>query len=89
MHLYAAEGGEYYRCGGCGYDDSRLIAFYPQMSYHMLPDSELLNYFDGAVIEWEGRFSYSTEDCSNSAMQLWRGIGTWTMKRQRLPLLVK
>ena len=55
MHPYAAEGREYYRCGGCGYDDSRLIAFYPQMSYHILPDSALLNYFVGAVIEWEGK----------------------------------
>ena len=55
MHPYAAESREYYRCRGCGYDDSHLIAFYPQMRYDILPDSELLNYFDGAVIEWEGK----------------------------------
>ena len=50
-----AEGREYYRCGGCGYDDSRLIMLYPQMRYRILPDSELLHYSVGAVIEWEGK----------------------------------
>ena len=50
---YAAESREYYQCGGCGYDDSRLIAFYPQTRYHVLPDSELLHYSVGAVTELE------------------------------------
>ena len=49
---FAAESREYYRCGGCGYDGSRLIAFYPQMRFHILPDCELLHYSVGAVIEW-------------------------------------
>ena len=50
---YVTEGREYYRCGGCGYDDSRLIMFYPQMRYRILPGGELLHYSVGAVIEWE------------------------------------
>lgn len=52
---YAAEGREYYRCERCGYNDSRLIMFYPQMRYRILPDGELLHYSVGAVIEWEGK----------------------------------
>ena len=34
------------------------------MCCHILPDSEFLHYSVGAVIEWRGRFSYSTEDCT-------------------------
>ena len=52
---YAAEGREYYRCERCRYDDSRLIMLYPQMRYRVLPNSELLHYSVGAVIEWEGK----------------------------------
>ena len=55
IQFYTAEGREYYRCECCGYDDSRLIMFYPQMRYRVLPDSELLHYSVGAVIEWEGK----------------------------------
>ena len=55
IQSYAAEGREYYRCDRCGYDDSRLIMFYPQMRYRILPDGELLHYSVGAVIEWEGK----------------------------------
>ena len=55
IQSYAAEGREYYRCERCGYDDSRLIMFYPQMRYRVLPDGELLHYSVGAVIEWEGK----------------------------------
>ncbi len=55
IQSYAAAGREYYRCERCGYDDSRLIMFYPQMRYRILPDSELLHYSVGAVIEWEGK----------------------------------
>lgn len=55
IQSYAAEGREYYRCDRCGYDDSRLIMFYPQMRYRILPDRELLHYSVGAVIEWEGK----------------------------------
>ena len=52
---YTAGGREYYRCEHCGYNDSRLVMFYPQMQYRVLPDKELLHYSVGAVIEWEGK----------------------------------
>ena len=55
IESYVAEGREYYRCDRCGYDDSRLIMFYPQMRYCVLPDGELLHYSVGAVIEWAGK----------------------------------
>ena len=52
---YTVKGREYYRCERCGYNDSRLIMFYPQMRYRILPDDELLHYSVGVVIEWEGK----------------------------------
>ncbi|MCP4663228.1 MAG: NUDIX hydrolase [bacterium] len=53
---YHLDGKEYYRCDRCGYDDSRLIMFYPQMRYRIMEDRELLHYTVGAVIEWQGKY---------------------------------
>lgn len=53
---YARDSKEYYRCGRCGYDDSRLIMIYPQMRYRILEDRDLLHYAVGAVIEWQAKY---------------------------------
>ena len=53
---YSRDGKEYYRCGDCGYDGSRLIEIYPQLRFQILEDKELLHYSVGCVIQWEQKF---------------------------------
>jgi 8-oxo-dGTP pyrophosphatase MutT (NUDIX family)/ribosomal protein S27AE len=53
IQAYLKNGKEYYHCGNCGYDDSRLFEFYPQLRYQILDNQELLHYSVGAIIVWE------------------------------------